>query len=554
MFIVFRRATRRAAAWSLAGQFLAVQSVVALTIVVLATGLAYRQASRQADGATRIKVTQVAWAIAATDDVVEGLRASDPSSALAAFAERERTQTGTDFVVIMAVDGTRYTHPDPGLVGGRFVGTTAPAAAGGMVVEEFTGSLGPSTRAVVPVTADGQVIGLVAVGIRREVTAEAFRDLIPDIVGSALAVGLICAVGSWLLARRVRRQTLGLNADELRRLHDHHEAVLYAVREGLVIVDASGRLQVINDEASRLLEVPADQVGHPVADLGLAEPLVEALTGATRRADDLLVSGGRILVVSSAAVHRHGRVEATLTTLRDRTELEELTGDLSRARQLSDALHSQAHEAANRLHTVVTLIELGRLQEAISFATDELRTVQRLTDAVVSAVDDPAVSALLLGKIAQAAESGVTLDVDPEAHLPGGMFASRDLVTILGNLIDNAIDALNDPHLPERTITVDAQLVPADPPESGTTLLLTVADTGAGFVDGVDSAFVRGWSTKSADGPAGRGLGLVLVKQIVERLGGTICVSPPPGAVFTVRLPTPDRPPDRQQMPSGTDR
>ncbi|MDI9628897.1 MAG: sensor histidine kinase [Acidobacteriota bacterium] len=507
-------------------------SVVAVLVVVMSVGLAYWQVYRQVDEAASSKVTDVAFTIAGTDDVRDGLAADDPAAALREFAERERALTGTDFVVIMSVDGIRYTHPNPDLVGGRFGGTIAAAQAGGVVVEQYAGSLGPSTRAVVPVVEDGQVIGLVSVGLVRDRVWDQLRELLPRVLLVGLAAGAVSGVAALVVARRVRRQTLGLNAKDLARLHDHHQAVLHAIQEGLVITDQEGRVQVLNDEAARLLGLAENVEGRRIADLGLPSDLAALLTGTGQQADEPHAHRGRVLLVSSSAVLRGGRPVGTLTTLRDRTELAELTGQLGTVRGMADALHAQSHEAANRLHSVVTLIELGRTQEALRFATDELRATQRQRDGVLAAVEEPAVAALLLGKASQAAERGVTLEIDADAHLPAGVLPARESVTILGNLIDNAIEALvQAPNLPERTIVVDAQV-------DGAQVLLTVSDTGPGLTeDAAEHAFERGWSTKAVNGPAGRGIGLALVQQTVEQLGGHIVVSGPPGATFVVTLP-----------------
>lgn len=299
-----------------------------------------------------------------------------------------------------------------------------------------------------------------------------------------------------------------------------------------MIIDRQGRVQVINDEACRLLALDPGVVGRPVAELGLAPELAQVLTSTTRQRDLPHASGGRALLMSSDAVLRQGRQAATVTTLRDRTELEQLTGQLSAARGLADALHAQAHEAANRLHTVVTLVEVGRTGEALRFATEELRATERQREVVMTAIEDPVVAALVLGKAAQAAEQGVRLELDPDAHLPAGALPDKAAMTILGNLIDNALDALaRTPDTDERTVTLDAQQTPDQ-------LILTVSDTGPGLSEeGVRLAFERGWSTKPAAGPGGRGIGLALVRQTVRSLGGDIEVSRPPGATFVVRLP-----------------
>ena len=217
-------------------------------------------------------------------------------------------------------------------------------------------------------------------------------------------------------------------------------------------------------------------------------------------------------------------------TLRDHTELQALTGQLDAERGFAESLRSAAHEAANRLHTVVTLVELGRADQAVAFATAELQAAQQLTDRVVGAVREPVIAALLLGKTAEAAERGVELSIDPGSELDDVALDSRDLVTILGNLIDNAVEAAMGGTPPAR---VEAHLRAEDG-----TFLVRVADSGPGLgAETAQAVFGRGWTTKGD----GRGLGLAMVGQAVRRLGGTIEVGHGGGgAVFTVRLPLPD--------------
>lgn len=517
---------------SIAANVLAVQAVVVVAVVVLSVGLAYRQADHLVEETTRTRVLAISQALAATDDVRTAVTSPDPAGRLADAVGRELARTGADFIVVMSPDGTRYTHPNPDLVGGEYVGTIAPARDGGTVIEDYVGSLGLSTRAVVPVFVDGEVVGLVSVGLRRTRVDSALRALVPDIALAGATVAVLSGLGAWVAARRVRTQTRGLNARELQRLHDHHEAVLHAVQEGLVITDTEGRLQVVNEEARRLLGLREEDVGRHLADLALAEGLREMISSPDRYVDVPHVSGGRSLLVSSGPVRRQQKVVAALTTLRDRTELEDLTGRLSQVNELAGALHAQAHEAANRLHTVITLIELGRSEDAVGFATEELRAGQRLQDAVLGAVAEPSVAALLLGKTTQAAEHGIRLELDPEAHLPQGALPPRHAVTILGNLIDNAIDALaGTDEQSEKVITLDAQV-------ENDQLILTVADTGPGLLDEAHRhAFEKGWTTKAASGPEGRGLGLALVQQTAQLLGGSVSVGNPPGASFTVTVP-----------------
>jgi two-component system, CitB family, sensor kinase len=518
------------ARWSVAAQTFALMVLVALLVVGVGAAAAYLQAERAGTQEATARATAVAETVASTPEVVKGVSGPDPSRTLQPFAEQVRRETGTDFVVIMSPAGIRYSHPDPTQIGGHFLGHTAAALQGGMVVEDYTGTLGPSRRVVVPVESDGRVVGLVAVGIRKAAVSERLQGQLPGLLLAALGAAALSGLGIALVARRIRRQTHGLGEHQLEQMVEYYDAVLHAVTEGLVLTDLEGRVRLANDEAVRLLALPADAVGRRVDDLDLPRSLVAALTDSAPRTDELHVTSARVLVLNKAPAQWHGRRLGFVSTLRDRTDLEHLTGELDSARGLTEALRSQAHEASNRLHTIVSLIELGHPDRALSFATEELELAQGLTDRVVSGVDEPALSSLLLGKAAQASERGIELHIADGATWPADTAPVRDVVTIVGNLIDNAFDAVGG-EAAERRVWVDSRV------EDGS-VVLSVADSGPGLPPAaVEQAFRRGFSTKDEGHEGRRGIGLALVAQSVARLGGDLQVSGPPGACFTVRLP-----------------
>ena len=520
--------------WSVAAQTFALQVLVALLVVGIGTAAAYAQAQRAGTQEATARALAVARTVASAPEVVAAVQDGDRDRRLQAFAEDVRRHTQTDFVVVMSPSGTRYTHPDTSLIGRQFIGHIEQAQRGGTVVEDYTGTLGPSRRAVVPVRAGaggtGPVVGLVAVGIREAVVSRRLEGQLFALLAAGVAAAVLTGLATALVARRVRRQTHGLGERQLREMVEYYDAVLHAVTEGLLLIDLGGRLRLANDEAVRLLGLEEGAVGRPVADLGLSGPLTAALTDETPREDELHVTAARVLVLNTAPARWDGRALGHVATLRDRTDLEHLTGELDSARGLTEALRSQAHESANRLHTIVSLIELGHPERALEFATEELELSQLLTDRVVAGIEEPALSALLLGKAAEAGERGVDLRIGEGAQWPVDALPARDVVTIVGNLIDNAFDAVAG--LPgERQVRVDAV-------REGDEVVLTVADTGPGLPpESVAKAFERGVSSKDEGQEGRRGIGLALVAQSVSRLGGSLSVDGGPGAVFTVRLP-----------------
>jgi sensor histidine kinase regulating citrate/malate metabolism len=527
---------RRSRPTSLARQLLILQGLVVTVIVLAATAAAYLNALRTAQEDAETHATAIVAALANSPLVVDAVTGPRPTEVLQPYVEAVREDTGTSFITVFAPDRTRYTHPDPAQIGRQFIGTIEPALAGRTFTETYEGTLGPSVRATGPIVGpDGTVVGLVSAGITlEEIGADLARSL-PGMVGTGLITLAVGTAGSWLISRRLRRQTRGLGAPALARMLDYYQAVLHAVREGLLLLDGDRRVQLVNDEARRLLSLDDDPTGRHVGELRLSADLTDTLCRQQQTVDEVHVSGGRVLVVNQAPARTSESSAGAVVTLRDHTELQALTGELDSVRAFAESLRAQAHEAGNRLHTTVSLIELGRQQDAVEFATAELASAQRLTDRVVDAVEEPVLAALLLGKSATAHERGVRLEIDPGTAVAATGIPSGELVTIVGNLLDNAIDAAlagDPPREVQFAAWVDRDV-----------LEMRVEDSGPGLSEQqVPRVFERGWTTKDvgdtpSTGGVGRGLGLTLVAQAVRRNGGSIAVRPGPGAQFSVSLP-----------------
>ena len=521
---------------SVARRLLILQLVVLTLVAAAISVLAILDERRDSDDATRREVTSVAETLAHSDATAAALRSPDPTAALQPEVERIREATGTDFIVVMAPDRTRYTHPDPALIGRPFEGNIERALAGETFTETHSGSLGPSIRAVTPVRSDGQVVGLVAVGVTRARVGEQFAQGLPPLLGVAAAAVAVAALGAALVSRRLRRQTLGLDPDQLRRLYEHHDAVLRSIGEGLIVLgagrDGRVRVDVVNDEARRLLWLP----DGPITLDQLPETLRRIDPDADEEHDEVHVTADRVLVVGHAPVLWEGRRIGTVVTLRDHTELQTALGELDSTRSVAESLRAQAHEYANRLHTIVTMVELGHSDEAVAFTTAELSTSQQLIDRLMSAVHEPALAALLLGKVTEAAQQGVELTVTEDTALgPVGVLSPLELVTVVGNLVDNAIDAARSG--PDEHPWVEVTVA-----EEDSMLVIRVADSGPGMdPDTLRQATTRGYSTKPVAGrPARqRGLGLALVAQVVGRHGGRLRTEPSLAGMLVVEIPLP---------------
>jgi sensor histidine kinase regulating citrate/malate metabolism len=513
------RAVSRWRPRSLATQAIALQILVIAVVVIAGSVLALFDAKRDGDEAARQQVLGIATALADSPSTADAIESGRATEILQPVTEAIRTNTDIAFITIMAPDRTRYTHTDPNQIGGRYIGTVEPALRGETFSEVYTGTLGPSIRAVAPVRADdGRIVGLVSAGILQTSLADRWRSQFPTIAAVSVAALGISLAGVWLIRRRLLRQTHGLRPDELRVMYEHHDAILHSVSEGLIVLDRNG-VALVNDEARRLLALPPG----PVDPTHLPEFLRTSNPGAR---DEVHVTEDRVLVVNRSRVSDS---DSEVVTIRDRTELQGALGELTSLKVLADTLRAQAHESANKLHTVVTMVEMGRADEAVRFATNELALSQQLVDRLSNAVGEPALVALLLGKTAQADERGIELTVTEDTHLPSNTddvpLTGQELVTVVGNLIDNAMDACDrdDPWV-EVTVSQDDG-----------TLLIRVADSGPGMDAGTfEKAMQRGYSTKSdADH---HGLGLALVAQVVTRHRGTLTADVTYGSVVTVTV------------------
>jgi two-component system CitB family sensor kinase len=473
--------------------------------------------------------------------------ATESAAALAvgpvqAQAEAIRIRTAALFVVVTDDRGIRLAHPEPSRLGEPVSTDPSVALGGDEEVVEQRGTLGDSARAKVPVFAPGSdvVVGVVSVGIS---TDEIDRTLWEDLKVAALyaiaaiALGVIASV---LLNRRLRRLTLGVEPEELAGMASEHEAVLGGIGEAVLAVNPAGRVTVANDEARQLFGVDV-KPGDAIEAIGLPPPLLTLMTRASTdgpAAPALILAGQRILVCTARAVIRNRRDLGVVVSARDRTDVEFLTRQLDAVQTMGSALRAQRHEFANRLHVIHGLLAQGDIAEAAGFVQTVLGSGPLATplDGIES-VADPTLQAFLSAKAANAREMFVDLRLGPETWLPSPVIDSVALVTVLGNLLDNAFEAASQGRQPR---WVEVEIL-----QDVDTLFLTVADSGAGVPESMrESIFLENVSRHQnppGNPGLGRGLGLALVRQVARAVDGEVWLADPggerTGAIFVARLP-----------------
>jgi two-component system CitB family sensor kinase len=479
----------------------------------------------------------IARTFAATPSIRQALARPTPAARreIQSLAEQVRRETGATYVVVIDRNGVRYSHPDPALIGQR-IAEPVIALDGRDHLGVDHGNLGISANARVPLRAPGgqSIIGEVSAGIlERRVSSQLLHE-VPSLLlyfACALAIGV---AASLTLARRLKRSTFGLELDDIAALVQEREAMLHGIREGVIAIDPDGRVTLINDEARRLIPLDGDPVGRPIEKLVSHRRLSDLLTGRMTGADRIVVTDDHILMVNRMPVSSHGRDLGAVVTLRDRTELEGLLRELDSVDALTEALRAQQHEFSNRMHTVAGLIELGDRDAAVRYALDVSGQSAARAEAIGERVEAPEIAALLMAKATVASERGVQLELAEDSHLTATAIDISTLVSVIGNLIDNAIDAAAA-GAPPSQVTVRLTI-------AGQSVTIAVSDTGPGVPEELSTRiFADGFTTKSRDGRRHRGIGLALVHRLVSSAGGTITLDCNGTTTFTVVLPITDR-------------
>ena len=516
----------------LSTQILLAQLAILTATVLIGFVLFARVERAQLDGQYEDRAASIAQTVAGVPDIQDCLigHGAPCTQSIQTVASRIQAETGASYVVVIDMARVRHSHPIAKLIGQR-VAEPIVTADGRTHIGIDVGKTGRSANGKAPMySPDHRMIGEVSVGIRESsVSAALWREL-PTYAGW-LAVALALGAGaSWLLARRLKRKTFGLELDEIARLLQEREATLHGIREGVIAFDPAGRVSVVNDEARRLLGDVALPIACRPEDLLPPGRLRDVLTGTVTGADQVVLTDDYCLTVNRMPVVLNERPHGAVVTLRDRTEMSGLLRELDGVRRLTDALRAQQHEFSNRLHAVTGLLELDQVEEALSYLAELRGGDADFADSLRARIGPPLIIGLLLGKAAEASERGLAFDITADTWLGESSQKVQALTTILGNLIDNAFEAL--------TGTAGYGRVCVTIIDDKDTVSIRVADNGPGIAPGqADVIFRDGFTTKSGVGPLRRGLGLALVHRLVQRLNGTITVSAGPEPVFEVRLP-----------------
>lgn len=515
-------------AMSLRLQLLLLQAAIVCLVTLVTGAVAVGIQERQLRDQTRERMVGVALSIARLPAILDAFDAPDPSAEIQPIAEVIRESSDLTYVVVTDAAGIRFSHPNPARIGERVSTDPSVPLSGEIYVGTQTGTLGESWRVKVPIYAGGdekrgEVIGSVSVGVLESELAADLQAWLPWILVAGAGAAVIGVFGSAWVTAIVRRRIFRLEPEEIAELVKERETLLHRLSEGVLTVDADGVVTLANDAAARLLGRD-DLLGLPAVEV-LDAPLYAVLSEG--EPDGRLVLAGEQPLIARGTGMRDdsGAVVGGTLLLRDQSELHSALREMDGAQSLTDGLRAQAHEFTNSMHVVAGLLELKMVDDAREFIARVRPGGSILVDSGVAGLDGE-LSAILSVKAAQARERGIAFGVRSSGTVPSELIG--DMQTVLGNLVDNALDACAAGDRIEIVLESDAGGVTA-----------VVEDSGPGIpADLAARVFEEGVSTKNG-GNRHRGIGLALVQRIARRRGGDVSVTTAPagGARFAFSLP-----------------
>ncbi|SCC13241.1 sensor histidine kinase [Arthrobacter sp. NIO-1057] len=517
---------------SLAGQYLILQLLIIAVVLAGVVAVSLTQSTNNFEKVEGRRSLSAAESLAANPllRVLIPNAAPEMGSALPAMAETTRSTSGLQFVVLADRYGTVITSTFPGDVGTSILHPESQVAQGRGWTGDITRNGERVLIAQVPVLNDeGSMVCIVSAGQSYPSTRELIQEIAPSALITLVIAVALGAIGSVLLSRRVKHQTRGMEPREIAELFEHREALLHGVKEGIISVSPDSRVMLANDIAIELLQLPLDCVGQTLTELDVAPQVSRALTTQQQQPDRQFLIGERVVVFNRMPVKTARKDHGSVTTFRDRTELTLLEQELGDSKATADMLRSQTHEFANHLHAISGLIQLQEYDEVIGFIDGVSFSRSKVFEDVTAHIAEPTIAALLIAKASVATERGIKLEVSNDSRLErGDEQIARDLTTVIGNLLDNAMDALAE--VPEPKIELSIQ-------EIDEIITVKVTDNGAGIADdAMKEIFTQGFSTKDTTVSGGRGFGLALSRLVCRRRQGDITVVNDRGAQFTATL------------------
>jgi sensor histidine kinase regulating citrate/malate metabolism len=472
----------------------------------------------------------IALILADNPEVKKALSEPEQFPGIQFLTENIRRKTGVRSVIITDMNGTILTHPVTYRIGTNISDLEYVTVGSLLGAMEMEGRLGTSLRAEEPVIDNGIRLGTVTVDVLVNEIRSAQMSLYGKLL-LALFAGLITSIaGASILARRVKGIIYGMEPGEIALLLKQREGIIESIREGIIAIDGDSNIVLSNSAARSLFGIGMEVVGQPVEPLVPGTGLLRVLRSGEAEYDRELNIKGRRVMAQITPIRGTDRVVGAIGSYRDLTEVRSLAEQITGVTMYVDALRAQNHEFQNKLQAISGLIQLQEYERAVSFISGLAAARHSQISFIARKIKDPSVGGILLGKSARCSELNVDFRIDPDSFCgPLEKLDSLSLVTIIGNLIDNAVEAVSG----RESRSIDFGIY-----DESNRIIINVRDNGGGIEpELVQKIFERGFSLKDSDQK--RGFGLYNVKSSVELLGGDIEVASVPGEYteFLVSLP-----------------
>ncbi|MEG0802208.1 MAG: sensor histidine kinase [Citrobacter sp.] len=510
-------------------------SAVLFSVLLVVHLIYFSQISNMTRDALADKALAVARTLADSPEIRLGLQKAPKESGIQAIAQAVNQSNDFLFIVVTNMQSIRYSHPEAQRIGQPFKGDDILLALQGKEnVAINRGFLAKALRVFTPIYDENhRQIGVVAIGLELSRVAEQINNSRGSIIWSILFGVLVGLLGTWIFVKVLKRILFGLEPYEISNLFEQRQAMLHSIKEGVIAVDDSGEVTLINQAAQELLDYHKSQDDAQLSTLSHAwsrvVDLSEVLRDGTPRRDEEITVKDRLLLINTVPVLSNGKIIGAISTFRDKTEVRKLMQRLDGMVNYADALRERSHEFMNKLHVILGLLHLKSYKQLETYIIKTANNYQEEIGSLLGKIKSPVIAGFLLSKINRTSDLGHTLVISNESQLPENSNEDQVtvLITVLGNLIENALEALGQEVGGEISVSLHYR---------HGWLHCEVNDDGPGIApDRIDHIFEKGVSSKGSE----RGVGLALVKQQVESVGGNISVESEPGIFtqFFVQLP-----------------
>ncbi|EJS64810.1 sensor histidine kinase [Bacillus cereus] len=512
-------------------------STLILAVLLLISYLFYYILSETVEDQIGKRALYVAKTVATVPEIIEAFQKENPASIIQPIAEKIRIETDADFIVVGNKEGIRYAHPNRDRIGEVMIGgdNEGVLLEGKSYISKATGSLGPSLRGKVPIrNQDHEIIGVVSVGFSVGDIQQAVEVYSSRVFWIAIAGLLLGIIGSIYLARSIKKMMFGMEPEEISSLYEEHSTVIQSVREGILVIDKNGIVSLVNQAAYDILSLNKQQniIGEFILNVIPNSSILEVLQSGEEQFDRQLNIKGKAVIANRLPIKVNNKVTGVVSSLRLKSEMDQLTAELSQTKQYTEALRAQTHEYNNLLYTLSGLIQLESYEDALELIHKETAVYQDFVQFIMKRIQNPWLGGILIGFYNRARELKIDFMLDRESSLEKFSLhiESNYVVSILGNLITNAFEAIERNQENDKKVRMFVT-------DIGEEIVIEVEDSGQGIQDEIiTSIFYKGFSTKEGEK---RGYGLAKVKELVEDLNGSIAIEKGDlgGALFIIALP-----------------